>query len=454
MGAPTELGRRPSGEATRRSRLTTGSRFDGVVCLSPDRWGDAKRPEHLMRRLARRVPVLYVEPPAEAAALLRYPKREMWGRFGARRWRRALSRRLGEPEPGLVLYTPLTVLPRHRLCDQRFGRLGRFLAESQERWWAAGVMRQARRLGFRRPLFWFGEPRTPTHFHAPEPLLVYDCVDRWLDFPLPTRNPLWRERLAADEGTLLEEAGLVFCSSSGLMDAARRRARGPVVLLRNGVDAEHFQLLPGRGCPGALDAMRLAGPRIGYVGAIAEWFDFQLLADVAAARPRWSFVLVGPVFEGGISGAGEGVAAVAGSPNIHLLGWRDYAQLPRYLATFDAAIIPFRQNGLTKDTNPIKVYEYLAAGIPVVSTPLPEVEGLPEVRVAADAVEFTRRLEEALRDKEDPPLRAQRVAVASKNSWDARVDAAWDALTRTTGIEPEPAANRPAAGHMVGVGGG
>jgi glycosyltransferase involved in cell wall biosynthesis len=161
--------------------------------------------------------------------------------------------------------------------------------------------------------------------------------------------------------------------------------------------------------------------------------DVSLVRDIARLRPDWSFVLVGPQYSGAISGSDAGIDSLAETPNVHLLGPRPYPDVPAYLEAFDVATIPFKISGLTEDTNPIKLYEYLAAGVPVVSTPLPEVLAVPGVRVAQSPEDFVTQIGAALQERDDPQLRAARMAVAAENSWQKRAGYAWETLTFTGG---------------------
>jgi glycosyltransferase involved in cell wall biosynthesis len=163
----------------------------------------------------------------------------------------------------------------------------------------------------------------------------------------------------------------------------------------------------------------LPGPRIVFTGAIvATKLDVELLLELARRRPDWTFALVGPI------GAGDpstDVSLLEQEPNLHLLGLRPYDELPAVLRGADAALIPYALNELTASIFPMKVYEYLAAGLPVVATPLPSLQGVEGVVMAADADSTAARLEELLAD-DTQEARAERSKLASGHSWDARVD--------------------------------
>lgn len=172
----------------------------------------------------------------------------------------------------------------------------------------------------------------------------------------------------------------------------------------------------------------LPSPRIVFTGAIvATKLDLRLLVELARLRPSWSFALVGPV---GPGDPHTNVSALAAEPNIHLLERRSYEQLPSVLRAADAGLIPYARNELTNSIFPMKVYEYLAAGLPVIATPLPALANVAEVQTAQDAEGIVRLLEQAL-SEDSPERRAERSRTAAAHSWDRRLEeiaAAIDAL--------------------------
>jgi hypothetical protein len=209
--------------------------------------------------------------------------------------------------------------------------------------------------------------------------VLYDCMDLHSGFSTVGRA------MAAQEEELLSGADVVVVSSSVLEERALR-SRGQVLVVRNGCDFEHFAKAP---------RAKNARPVIGYYGAIADWFDAGLVADLAQRRADWDFVLVGSTYNGDLS-------RLSRLPNVSLPGEEAYEALPAWLGRFDVAIIPFKRTPLTEATNPVKVYEMLAAGKPVVSVPIPEVAALaPLVRLASTAAEFEREIAAALALGED-----------------------------------------------------
>lgn len=227
--------------------------------------------------------------------------------------------------------------------------------------------------------------------------VVYDLMDHHAGFAA-----VGSEMVRA-EPQLLREADLVVVSSAMLEQRARAAARR-ILLLRNACDAEFFA---------RAGSTVNARPVIGYFGAISEWFDVALVAELARRRTDWDFLLVGSTWN-------TNVRALRRLPNVTLAGEQPYASLPQWIERFDACIIPFRRTPLTEATNPVKAYEMLASGRPVVSVPLPEVVALtPHVRLAGTPVEFERELEAALGERDAAHAESRR-AFARGETWDRR----------------------------------
>jgi glycosyltransferase involved in cell wall biosynthesis len=167
----------------------------------------------------------------------------------------------------------------------------------------------------------------------------------------------------------------------------------------------------------ALEA--LPEPRLIFVGAItATKLDVDLLARLARNRPDWSLALVGSI---GLGDPSTDIGGLAALPNVHVLGPRPQAELPSVLRGADVGLIPYLENQLTASIFPMKVYEYLAAGLPVVSTPLPALRDVTEIACAGGAAEMEARIEAAL-SGDDPDRRTQRSRAAAPHSWEARLE--------------------------------
>jgi len=227
--------------------------------------------------------------------------------------------------------------------------------------------------------------------------VVYDCMDHHAGFSEVTPEML------GHEGTLLSCADLVLVSSGLLAEAARRHT-DRVLHLPNACDYDHFAL------PSRPHGER---PVIGYYGALEDWFDADLVADLAERRPDWSFVLVGRT-------VGADTSRLSRLDNVSLCGEQPYSAIPEWLDRFDVAIVPFKRTPLTEATNPVKAYEILAAGKPIVSVPIPEMALLGDlVRLAGNPEEFEREIEAGLLDEDRATIEARR-AFAREHTWSRR----------------------------------
>lgn len=243
--------------------------------------------------------------------------------------------------------------------------------------------------------------------------VVYDCLDLHSGFA--TNDPA----MLSEEEILLRESDLVVATSRVLCEDLRV-ANPRRLLVPNAADFDHFCAFVGE-APSWLQSLRR--PVIGYYGAIAEWFDSALVGELARLRPQWTFVLIG-------STQTSDLQPLEGLPNVHLTGEQPYQRLPAYLHSFDACLIPFRRTPLTEATNPVKLYEYLSAGRPVVAVPLPELIEPASARLiylAEDAKGFAAGIEQAL--AEDSPAEiARRRAFAAEHTWAARFEVLSPAL--------------------------
>lgn len=247
------------------------------------------------------------------------------------------------------------------------------------------------------PFWWPLAERLRERFGWP---VIYDCMDYHAGFSTNESQMLQLEE------ELLAGADRVVVSSAALEMEARRHTEH-VTVIRNGCDFDHFAGVPPRA----------VGPEpvIGYYGAISDWFDVELVEELARRRPDWRFVLVGSTY-------GADVTRLSRLANVELPGEVPYADLPRWLERFDACIIPFRRNPLTEATNPVKAYEILAAGKPLVSVPLPEVLALGDlVRTALDAGGFERELTASLSDDRTEHRHRRRV-FARQQTWGHRFE--------------------------------
>ncbi len=218
--------------------------------------------------------------------------------------------------------------------------------------------------------------------------VLYDCMDEWENFP-GIRPAVLRAECA-----LVDHCNLLIVSATRLEQKWKDRSR-PTVLARNGVDADFY----AERCQPNTLLDGVAHPIVGYFGAIAEWFDIDLMTRVARERPQYQFVLLGGVF-------GVDTKALAALPNVSLLGQQPYQAMPQYAWHFDVCMIPFEVNPITDATDPVKLYEYLSAGKPVVSVAMEEVKAYRDlVYIADDADQFLEHLDTAVADTTPSPGR-------------------------------------------------
>jgi glycosyltransferase involved in cell wall biosynthesis len=370
-----------------------------IVCVGFADWDTdlQTNQHHLMRRLARENRVLFVEslglrrPQLAGRDLKRIAKRLRNGLRGARE------------QDGLHVISPL-VLPLH----------GNAIARGLNRWLLPLLVRRAaRKLGMQRPILWAYVPQAEVLLDALAPeLVVYHCVDN-----IAAQPGIDAAGFRASETRFAKRADLVLASARPLAERLRTISEH-VLYAPNVADTELFATTLN---DGPLDpAMaELHTPRIVFTGAVVTTkLDMKLLVELARARPGWSFALVGPVGPGDPS---ADVSALGAEPNIHLLGARPYERLPSVLRAADAGLIPYARNTLTDSIFPMKVYEYMAAGLPVVATPLPALAEIEDIATAPNADGIASLLDDALAH-DSPRRRGERSRAAQDHSWERRIE--------------------------------
>ncbi|HKQ75504.1 MAG TPA: glycosyltransferase [Blastocatellia bacterium] len=234
--------------------------------------------------------------------------------------------------------------------------------------------------------------------------IVYDCMDEWKNFP-GIKRPIIEM-----ESHLVESCDLLIVTAQRLYEKWHVYER-PTVLVRNAVEYDFYEQ---RCAPNGL-LSDVKHPVVGYYGAIADWFDLELMAYAASKRPGYNFALLGGVFD-------VDVSELKRLPNVRLLGQQPYETMPQYLYHFDACIIPFKVNLTTKATDPVKLYEYLSGGKPVVSVAMPELDPYREyIYIAADKEDFVAKLDAAI-SEDNEEMRARRKALMRLHTWEARYE--------------------------------
>lgn len=375
----------------------------GVVYFGND-WQAENRTSshHVATRLAKAMPLLYVDSPG-----MRAPS------ASGRDFKRALRKIAAALKPPVRVgdnfwHCTVPQLPFRRMPGvEAFNRLF-------SRW---AVRRALRHAGISRCISWFVVPHPG--FMARrlgEELCVFYCIDDYAAHP-----GVDAAMIGQRDEALSRCADLLFVAPPALLEA-KRALNATATFAPHGVDTELF----GRACDPRTEvpaaARGLPGPVIGYIGSVHEWIDLELIAWLASERPQWSFLLVGH--------AAADVSALRDLPNVHLVGAQPYAALPAWAKAFDAAIIPYRLNRQVANANPLKLREYLATGKPVVSVRNAEIEKFSRwVRIADDRAGFLAALDAAIHDNGDEAC-AARIAAVADQTWDRRVEDVLDAVAQ------------------------
>lgn len=385
-----------------------------LVCFSHLRWNFVyQRPQHLLSRAARRYQVIFFEEPEISADAP--PSGQLC---------------LSNPQPGVTVAVP-TLPPGLRAGHET--RLQRSLLSQ--------LMNRVGRRG-RELVAWYYTPMALRFSdHLVPDLVVYDCMDELSAF----KNA--PPRLSRLEHQLFDLADVVFTGGQSLFEA-KQRQHANVHAFPSSIDAHHF----GRARSGELadpaDQKSIGRPRIGFFGVVDERMDIDLVAGLADHRPDWQFIVLGPVVK-------IDPASLPRRANLHWLGGKAYGELPAYLAHWDAGFMPFALNDATRFISPTKTPEFLAAGVPVVSTPIRDVvRPYGEDRlvgIAADVSGFAAALERALA----ADCETWRAAVDKRlggMSWDrtwARMSARMDDVRQRQGRTGTSTKTAPARGSVT-----
>jgi len=246
--------------------------------------------------------------------------------------------------------------------------------------------------------------------------IIFDCLDEFTGFSNVIKE---REK---EEKILFRNSDLTTCSSKHLKTKIMKETT-KLLFLPNAGEFDHFHNVPDENL-----LKDYKNPIIGYFGSIAEWFDTHLLEYVVQKRPNWTFIFIGHTF-------GSDIRKLKEFENVHFLGERPYSELPKYFHGFDVCLIPFRNTPLIEATHPVKIYEYLAAGKPVVTTKLKELEFIGNLcYITKDKEEFLEKLDKAV-NEDDEQLRKDRIDFASKNTWNDRFNLLYTELQKNSSLE-------------------
>lgn len=364
-----------------------------IVCLSTSPWYPIPtRKQQVMGRI-QDAEILYFDPPVSLLAPLK--DRTAWCGLTA------FLRGGVKPKDNITVYRLPPVLP----FFNRFRWINRLNQVFQTRF----VRRKMKKHGFVNPVLWTYSPTAcDAAPRIPHSMLVYDCVDRHSAYG-GQMSPAVVDAMEAD---LARQCDRVFATAKPL--AERLAAYQPnVQFIPNGADFERFnQAASALPCPEDLAA--IPTPRFGFVGALQPCIAYDYLSAAAHAHPDYHFVLIGG------EKPGSDFLDLKQLPNVHFLGLRKNEDLPQYLANFDALLNLFAESDLSKDVSPLKFYEYLATGKPILSTPQPEqvMQYCDIIRVADSAEAFVSACENVLHGDDGQEAR---IEAGRQSAWDARV---------------------------------
>lgn len=363
--------------------------------------------QHTARHLAREgYRVLYVEsvglrPPTLSGRDLS----RIWHRF-----RRGL-RPIRAVEAGIWILPPLAIpMKQHWPLVRRIN----------QGWMRLRIRRFVRQETFRRPMIWTYHPFMRESISGiPHGPVVYHCVDDIAAIP-----GVNAAAFNSEERSLLLDCQVVFVTSKALEEKCRQ-INPNTHYFPNVVDLDHFMRAHEDG-PLPQDLSDIPRPRIGYIGVLSDYkVDFSLIRNVALQKPNFHWVLIGEEREGQRSVWIERLRAL---PNVHFLGYKSYKDLPDYLRGIDVGTLPTLINGYTRSMFPMKYYEYVAAGVPVVSTALAFADGgIGHILAARDADEFATAIESQL--KHESLSSEESVRCVGDNTWAARFNKMIDVVT-------------------------
>jgi glycosyltransferase involved in cell wall biosynthesis len=377
-------------------------KIHNIIIFSTADWDNPfwTNKQHTADRLAKRGnKVFYIEslglrsPTLKTQDLNRVLKRIFSFVKGARKVRK-----------NLWVYSPM-VIPLHRFAVIRLvNKILLSVILKYYKW----------KLGLESPICWTYNPMVLNYMESLKPSrLVYHSVD-----DLSAAPGINKKMILSAEKSLLRKMDYVFCTSLKIYDHCNKDAKGKTYYFSNVVDYEHFSKARSKlNKPKELEVVPT--PILGFVGAVSEYkLDIDLICEIAQSRPQWHWVLVGKVGEGQ---PGTKVDNLYKYKNIHLLGPRNYDDLPNYLAHFDVCIIPAPLNDYTHSMFPMKFYEFMAAGKPIVASKIDSLKEVSEIHYSYQSqVDFLKCVESALNRGIKNPEKCDKYA--KENTWEKRLD--------------------------------
>ena len=268
------------------------------------------------------------------------------------------------------------------------------------------------RLGFDNPLLWLYTPFSAALVNTiGNKCCVYECVDEFRAAKGFVRSAV----IGSMEDELLRRCNVTIVTQESLLPR-RQKICPQTFCIPNGADTELFAKIAGDESPIPSIIDRIPRPRLGFVGHIQYWVDLNLIGYIARNRPDWSIVLIGPIHP--LADAAD----IKGLPNVHLIGKQPQSEIPRLLKGIDVSLNPYKPDDVAKHASPLKLYEYLAAGKPVVSTDMPEARKfLDSIWIAGDYPQFLDLCAQAINNlPESQSVIRSRLACVAEHSWKNR----------------------------------
>lgn len=381
---------------------------EDIICIAPNPWDDIWRRRHqLMSRFARGNRVLYVEP-ASFILFALFRRRGLARLFKGSFYRR----REGD---SLFILSQYLILPFEGASLRR----GVGLIKSINDWFCVRILqRTIRRLDFNSPILWvYYTPRSESFIgKCGERLVVCDVFDRYSAYPHIRADAWLKEFTDQQDASLIRQADVVFAVSQPLHDYCKQ-LNSKAFLVPNGTDI----LLTGMVSTVPKDVGNIRHPVLGYVGAIFDKLDFELLGYVAREHPEWSILMIGPVGAASLE-AEKRVSSLKEMANVMFLGAKHREELPGYYEAIDVALMPYELTEHTEHIFPLKMFEYMAFRKPIVSTDIPAVREFSEViAIARNPAQFVDGISRLLDG--DNRQRLQRgFEIAQESSWDNKVE--------------------------------
>lgn len=375
-----------------------------ILCLGVVYFDNVwERTHQIITRLAKDYQVIYVENPLPLASIFfpcSFRRWKKWGRII--KWQRRVF--------GMDIFTVIHPFPYTRLLSKFcsltwFDRLNDILTLA-----ILKILIFFKK--FYPYIIWIEDPKWIFCLkHLKPKKIIYDCFDEKTEFFYPYRTKFL---LKKQEKELMDISDLIIVSSEALYER-RKEYLKKIVLIRNGVDFEHFSKASYTETLIPYDIATIQKPIIGFYGKIGEWVDINLLFKIASLLNFYSFVIIGDIT------LKQKNHLMTFPKNVYFLGRRNYQKLPNYIKGFDVLILPFKVNKFTDTVNPVKFYEYLATGKPIVATPIKEVLPYKDiVRIAKTPEEFAKEIQNCIK-QDEKHMREIRIKESQKHTWDSRV---------------------------------